>query len=915
MHPPTPNGPLATTSRPVRVLYVGDEPESADRTTRIERHDDIDTVVTEPTASEALRRLDDTVDCVVSDHELSDTDGLAFLEAVRETRPELPFISFADGESEEFVREAIAAGVTDYVRKPDGADQYTVLSHRISKAVREARTERTKRAHHQYRRLIEESSDVIAVLDEQGRFTYLSPAAERRLGYPAAELVGDTVFQYVHPDDEAAVQDRFAALMDHPERRVSTEFRFEQRDGSRIWLEADGRNLLEDPTIEGLVLYVRDITDRKEREQELEAMKDRVELALESRDAVLWEWYPDSDTAAVIYPSAASLFGRDIESYEAFAKLIHPDDRPRVDESIESALESETSYSFDCRIELDGEIRWLGTMGRVVRDEQGDPARVVGVSTDITERRRREQDLREVTEEYEAVFDNAEDAIFLLDVEHAESGVEFRFERLGPSLEAISGLTTGEIRGKTPREALGRDLGAEVEANYRRCVEAREPITYEEELPMPEDRVIWHTSLAPVIVDGDVTRIVGIARDVTARKRREARLVGQNELARACLEADTRQQIGDLVVDRAEEPLGMPVALVARYDDENNTLEPTAATSTAEFALDIAALVTPEGPGWRTFAENEPRRLTEIEDVIVTDCGPVGIWPLGRHGVFAASMDEEDGETADAFGATVAATMQTALDSVEHLQDLEEREAQLTDLTDTLERLNRVNDVIRQVDQALVNASTRSAVEEAVCEELAQFEPYVCAVMSGYDQLEETVVASEWAGNEQDYLNAVSLDTGPWAVAAETRDPQVVQEFLSDPPLEPWQEAAIAREFRSCLALPVTYGDSLYGVLTVFGDRPGLFDEMEREVLGELATNIAHAVNAVESKQALVSDRVVELEFETRSEEVPFVALVTETGGRFEFQSVVPEADGRLKNLLHHPRGSSRRRPGVSATD
>ncbi|MFA9515921.1 PAS domain S-box protein, partial [Halopenitus sp. H-Gu1] len=80
------------------------------------------------------------------------------------------------------------------------------------------------------------------------------------------------------------------------------------------------------------------------------------------------------------------------------------------------------------------------------------------------------------------------------------------------------------IRGKTPREALGDKTGAEVEANYRRCVNAREPITYEEELLMPDGRIIWQTKLAPIIVDDEVTQIVGIARDITDRKRREHEL-------------------------------------------------------------------------------------------------------------------------------------------------------------------------------------------------------------------------------------------------------------------------------------------------------------------------------------------------------------------------------------------------------
>ena len=158
---------------------------------------------------------------------------------------------------------------------------------------------------------------------------------------------------------------------------------------------------------------------------------------------------------------------------------------------------------------------------------------VLVIARDITDRKRREQELKEFSEQYEAIFENAQDAIFLIDVDTSESDPVFRFERLNSSHESTSGLITENIWGKTPREALGDETGAEVEANYRRCVDAREPITYEEELPMPERRIIWQTKLAPIIVDDEITRIVGIARDITDRKEREDELLRFHQAADA----------------------------------------------------------------------------------------------------------------------------------------------------------------------------------------------------------------------------------------------------------------------------------------------------------------------------------------------------------------------------------------------
>jgi len=269
-------GPAAT-DRPVRVLFVDDEPGYSEMVSEyLESHDTIDAVVPETDPQETLQHLEGgSIDCVVSDYSMPGLDGLELLDLVREEHPDLPFVMLTGQSDEETAIEAISAGVTDYFRKRSGTDQYTTLAHRISNVVGQYRTERELVAtRRQYTQLIEESTDVIAILDEGGQFKYLSPAAERRLGYQPEELVGEAVLESVHPADRDAVVDRLATLVNEPQQHVSAEFRFEQRDGSWLWIEARGRNLLDDPDVEGIVMHARDITERKDREQTLTALHD-----------------------------------------------------------------------------------------------------------------------------------------------------------------------------------------------------------------------------------------------------------------------------------------------------------------------------------------------------------------------------------------------------------------------------------------------------------------------------------------------------------------------------------------------------------------------------------------------------------------------------------------------------------------
>jgi len=127
----------------IQVLHVDDEPEFAELTaTFLEREHSQFTVETAQSASAGLDRLDEDVDCIVSDYDMPGTDGIDFLETVREEYPDLPFVLFTGKGSEEVASEAIAAGVTDYLQKEGGSSQYAVLANRIENAVTQYDAER-----------------------------------------------------------------------------------------------------------------------------------------------------------------------------------------------------------------------------------------------------------------------------------------------------------------------------------------------------------------------------------------------------------------------------------------------------------------------------------------------------------------------------------------------------------------------------------------------------------------------------------------------------------------------------------------------------------------------------------------------------------------------------------------------------
>ena len=245
---------------PIAVLHVDDEPDAVELTaTFLEREDGRLAVHGVTSAEEGLAILDrESIDCVVSDFRMPGTNGLEFLDLVRQGHPDLPFVLFTGQGSEEIAAEAITAGVDEYLQKQPGRGQYAVLANRITNLVDQHRLERAlERTRRRFEKLIEHSLEVIPVIDPNGIIDYVSPSARRVLGYYPAELEGKNAFDYVHEDDREQAMARFAEAVDHPESFPEVQYRFKHADGPWVRLHGRAKNLIDDPDVGGIVSYNR----------------------------------------------------------------------------------------------------------------------------------------------------------------------------------------------------------------------------------------------------------------------------------------------------------------------------------------------------------------------------------------------------------------------------------------------------------------------------------------------------------------------------------------------------------------------------------------------------------------------------------------------------------------------------------
>jgi PAS domain S-box-containing protein len=133
-----------------------------------------------------------------------------------------------------------------------------------------------------FRSLIEESSDVVALVNREGAFSYVSPSMTRVLGYVPDELIGRDVLALIHPLDLDSTKQLFDDLLRESSNIVAAEIRCKEKNGSWRWIEGVGKNLLEDPAVGAVVVNFRDITDRKVADEMLRDLPIRIINAQES---------------------------------------------------------------------------------------------------------------------------------------------------------------------------------------------------------------------------------------------------------------------------------------------------------------------------------------------------------------------------------------------------------------------------------------------------------------------------------------------------------------------------------------------------------------------------------------------------------------------------------------------------------
>ncbi len=257
----------------VRILHVDDESSFLDLTAEfLAREDDRFEVASETSPEAALDRLDaESFDCIVSDYQMPSTTGIEFLETVRNSDASLPFILFTGEGSEAVASDAISAAATDYLQKGTGTEQFQLLANRILNAVESYHTQRELE---RYKLLVETVGDPMYITDAEGSILLANEALAEMLGCDRETAIGMHASDFLVDGGYRAGSERLSEIRADPETDWSThEVTVTTMDGREIPTEINIAPVTTaDGTYEASVGVVRDISDRKRREQRLEAL-------------------------------------------------------------------------------------------------------------------------------------------------------------------------------------------------------------------------------------------------------------------------------------------------------------------------------------------------------------------------------------------------------------------------------------------------------------------------------------------------------------------------------------------------------------------------------------------------------------------------------------------------------------------
>ena len=686
-----------------------------------------------------------------------------------------------------------------------------VESERLHEALQDVERERAD--------IVENISDAFYALDTEWRFVQVNPRAERMLRHDRAQLLGRSVWEMFPEAVHEPVYAQFHAAMARMEP-LFTELWYEPL-GS--WFEVRAN-----PHPKGLAVFFQEVTERKRAELALRKAQAASERA--QRMAQVGSWEVDLVTGQRAWSDQAMrIFGVTAEQValgiEEIARHVHPDDRALMLEGTRTLHGGQDELDIEYRVlHADGTIVFVHELGTVFLDSTGKPILAAGSMQDVSDRRRVEDQLRDLTKQLELsltlnrlVMQHSLDVICVLDA----SG---NFALISDGCERLWGYAPRELQGRPFLDLVVAEDHARSQAAAAAIRSGQPTLDFRNRFLTRDGRVL-HLQWSAVWSDREqlmfcVARDISESRQVAAALRRSEALL---------LNAQRIAHVGNWEND-----------LVTGRIDRSEEAHRIYGTSADSLPADIDGYLLSVHPDDRAKVLEAQRQI--VEEAVALDI---------EHRIVRADGEvrwvHERGEVeCDSSGVAVQVSG-TVLDITDR---------KLAELG--LERINRLYSVLSHINEMIVRVRDvhelfRTATAIAVTHGRFQM---ARVLQIGDDGCARPVSS---AGMEDEFLAslAIPIDEGPLSLgtigtALRTGKPDYCNDIAADPRMQPWQEAARQRGLRSTAAFPLHLDGRVVAAITFFSSEDNYFLVDELEVLSAVATDLSFALASIDVERQRV---------------------------------------------------------------
>lgn len=497
------------------------------------------------------------------------------------------------------------------------------------------------------------------ILNPEGRLVEIGRVALEACGYTRTQVIGQLFWESAWwrgcAEAQVVLQQAFARCRNGQAYRATLTYVF--ADDTKRWVDFSMSPVMDGDRLVQAIVLGTDITARVNAEAEVVAVRRRLDSALMTAEVATYEWDVVSDRLFADR-NLERIFGVPLDAEGAaplarFITMIHPDDQARVIARVQHSVVTGENFEEDYRVmSPDGTQRVVNSRGRMLKDAAGKVTSFVGMLMDITRRHQAEQErkaiaqrLRKLTAIHETVLSATNDFAYVFDLEG-------RFLYANRPLCALYGRPLEEVVGRTFIQLGYPAWHAEMHLReIARVIATRQPI--QGEIPFRGESGIsgiYDYIFTPVFgADGRVEAVAGTTRDVSDRKRGEARdrlLVALDDATRPLIDP---QGITHAAARLLGEHLGVNRCAYADVEDDEDTFN-----LTGDFNRDVPSIVgryrfthfgaeclrlMREGrPFVVEDVETDPRTADVRESYRATQIGAVICVPLHKAGRFVAAM-------------------------------------------------------------------------------------------------------------------------------------------------------------------------------------------------------------------------------------------------------------------------------------